>query len=154
MPNRYKKYYSHHIAVVGACAEPTTDQRLLHQCCKTFGASCAGLHMFLRRYPLTVYIIIYCNSIIFHPICLSDEGSEISRGYTHGRAYVFFSYPGSGGDLLKNIYVFFRPTWRGQAAGKYTRYPFVLQRSPLAMHLKNLYIYIYIREKMKKGGRL
>lgn len=32
--------------------------------------------------------------------------------------YFCFSSSGGGGDLLKNIYVFFRPTWRAQAAGK------------------------------------
>lgn len=108
----------------------------------------------MHRGPLAVYIIIYCNSIIFHPICLRRGVRDIPRLYWP-RVCVFFSYPGvvggGGGDLLKNIYVFFRPTWRGQAAGKI----YTLSVRPAAFPSRRAsekhIIYICIYEKMKKG---
>lgn len=69
---------------------------------------------------------IYCNSIIiFRPsrfLAVSARRGVrawISRGGGLARARVWFFlffWSDGGGDLLKNIYVFFRPTWRAQAA--------------------------------------
>lgn len=106
------------VVVVYVCARPTTDRPY---CIDVVKLSCAGLHMFSRRYPPVsldslYYYILQFNNI--SPYLSAPRGPRYPAVIYWPRVCVFF-YPGVvGGDLLKNIYAFFRPTWRGQAAGK------------------------------------